>query len=55
MLAKLLRQVQRLTGYLLALIAMMGQLGAILVCIFVILRGPTLVVEFLAGINRINI
>ena len=52
MAAKLTRQVRRLIGYMLAVIAMMGQTGVILICLAVILRGFGFATDLLSGINH---
>jgi hypothetical protein len=55
MLAELLRQVRRLIGYLLAIIAMLGETGALLLCLLVILRSLQFATELLVRINNLRV
>jgi hypothetical protein len=45
---KFMRKLQRVTGSLLTVIAVIDQVGVVLICVFLILRGPSFVVQFLA-------
>jgi hypothetical protein len=51
-LAKLMGQVQMLTGYLLSVIAVTCQTVIPLICIYIILRGPATVIDFFTRIHH---